>query len=184
MPRSAPEEEEDEGEQRMKAGRGVFGIWRQASAWLCVSKTRSSHPLRCPSGQPECIAQTLGNLSLLPFKWPRPGSSNCLLTRLWEESLGERTTAEPDGSAAREAVSSESLSEKWSSQWGAKGVPGAEFCPHLFFPRDTWKAHSEVTGAGQKCGVKAFIRETVWAGLFRPFVAQSGSCVWLRPHGR
>ena len=56
-----------------------------------------------------------------------------------------------------------------------KGSQGPSSCPHLFFPRDTWKAHSEVTGAGQKCGAKAFIRETVWAGSFRPFVAQSGS---------
>ena len=94
MPRSAPEEEEDEGEQRMKAGRGWCSgsDGRRQPDWLCVSKTRSSCPLRCASGHPECIAQMLGNLSLLPFKWLRPGCSNCLLMRLWEESLGKHKT--------------------------------------------------------------------------------------------
>ena len=62
-----------------------------------------------------------------------------------------------------------------------KGSQGPSSGPHLlFFPRDIWKVHSEENGAGEKCGVKTFIRETVWAESFRPFiVAQSRSRVRL-----
>ena len=61
-----------------------------------------------------------------------------------------------------------------------EGSQGPSSGPHLpFFPRDTWTVHSEVNGAGQKCGVETFIRETVWAGSVRPLVVQSWSRVWL-----